>query len=342
MSEKEEEAVEAENTTLLPDPEIITFLKEGDAAPWIFKYTLLFSIPLCVLYIFLAFFVPENSYMVYQWLQWAYPDQLGFERWINNLLVVDIRDRYNRLMLIVYLSLYFAMWWVYFRSKKSEQHTLGVEPDSRRVRTLRRLLGYTSVQWETGSNKNLNDQLIRVYRAKGNAGMQVLAILIAVALLIFDRIGAIWDAEAHLSLWQHALLWLGMLTAAIAFVSFTLCVDAFDTMFNRFRSDRLRNDLIHYFNRFTINPRYIATASLLLSMILLLAYYSEMLAALTIAVIVVFGYRFWFPDIGGEMDSVDIEVATSWCSRHAKKLALLMLLTPFAWQIIVTLLVLYA
>jgi hypothetical protein len=317
------------------DPEFLTFLSENDPVPWIFRRTLLLAIPLCLLYIFLAFFVPANLDLSFDWVQWAYSDQQSFKEQVTEYLVVSVRDRYNRLMMIAYLSLFFAMWWVYFRSKRSQGKGRRDEPESHRVQTLRRLLGYTSVQWETGSNTELNDELIHVYREKGNAGMSVLAILIAVALLIFDRIGAIWDIDQKLSLWQHSLLWLGMLAAAVAFVGFALCVDAFDTMFNRFRTERLRNDLIHYFNHFTLNPRYIAMASLLLSMILLLAYYSEMLAALTIGVVVVFGYGFWFPDIGKQLSPSDEDVPIGRRNRHARKLAAVILLAPFAWQIVI-------
>ncbi len=326
------------------DLKLLTFLSENDPDPWIFRRTLLLAIPLCLLYIFLAFFVPDNLDLSFKWLQWAYPDQQSFEEQVEKYLVVSHRDRYNRLMLIVYLSLFFAMWWVYFLSKLPQGNGLCNEPESHRVQTLRRLLGYTSVQWETGSNKEQNDKLIRIYRAKGNAGMQVLAILIAVALLIIDRIGAIWDLDhmPPLSLWQHSLLWLGMLAAAVAFIGFTLCVDAFDTMFNRFRTDHLRNDLIHYFNHFTLNPRYIATASLLLSMILLLAYYSEMLAALTIGIIVVFGYGFWFPDISKQLSSSESEVPIGQRNSHARKIAALLLLAPFGWQLVIVLLTKHA
>lgn len=328
---------EAKDKSSSLDPEFLTFLSENDPVPWIFRRTLLLAIPLCLLYILIAFFVPANLDLSFNWVQWAYPDQQSFIDQVKKYLDVTVSDRYKRLMLIVYFSLFFAMWWVYFSSKRPQGKSRCDEPESHRVQTLRRLLGYTSVQWETGSNTELNDKLIRVYRAKGNAGMQVLAILIAVALLIFDRIGSIWDLEQKLSLWQHSLLWLGMFAAAVAFVGFTLCVDAFDTMFNRFRTDHLRNDLVRYFNHFTLNPRYIATASLLLSMILLLAYYSEMLAALTIGIIVIFGYGFWFPDIGKQLGTSDGNVPIGQRNRHTRKLAAVILLAPFAWQIVIVL-----
>ena len=77
-------------------------------------------------------------------------------------------------------------------------------------------------------------------------------------------------------------------------------------------------------------------------MILLLAYYSEMLAALTIGIIVVFGYGFWFPDISKQLSSSESEVPIGQRNSHARKIAALLLLAPFGWQLVIVLLTKHA
>ena len=159
-------------------------------------------------------------------------------------------------------------------------------------------MGITAKKWQPLiGNKSDDDDVIETYRRKSSTSMEVIAILIAVSILIFDQISNIWMSDEIFSLWQYSILWVGMLSAVISFICFMMCVDALDTIFNRFSSDPVRNILVKYFYEYTINPRYVATATMLLSIILLLGYHSEVLASISIAVILWAGYNLWFPDL---------------------------------------------
>ncbi|RDH88402.1 MAG: hypothetical protein DIZ78_00210 [endosymbiont of Escarpia spicata] len=309
------------------------YLSQDDPVVWIGRRTLLLATLACALYLLLAVAIPNSPGAWYPYVAWAFPDLAAFEAYIQEFLVVDLATRLNRLMLITYMALFTAMWWVYFQSKLQVSNGQSHPYPQLEVQTLRRLLGFTSVHWDESAVNNA--ELVASYRNKGTAGMQVLAILIAVSLLIFDEIGDIWGSDKAASLWQHDILWAGMLAAAMAFVCFVLCVDAFDTMFNQFRTHNVRNVLVNYFYRYTINPRYIATASLLVSMVLLLAFYSEVLSAFAIGCIVIFGYGFWFPDIRAACQPFFDTPPGKPRYRHRGKLATAILLAPFVWQIVV-------
>jgi len=134
--------------------------------------------------------------------------------------------------------------------------------------------------------------------------MLVIAILIAATIIIFDQISNIWLSSDQLTLWQSTILWLGMMSLVVSFTCLMLCVDSLDTIFNRFSNDLAQNILTDYFYSYTINPRYAATASMYLAMILLLAYHSEILATLAIGIVFCIGYHFWFPNIPIEISSI--------------------------------------
>lgn len=264
----------------------------------IIKRSLIIAIPLSFIYLFLGFLVPNSAESFYPLFSILFADIETYKLWVHKHLLVPEELRWNRLVLICYLSLYAGIWWVYFLSKVSKV----VEKEAKRlkIQTLRRLLGITSKQWNSNSVHTNDGEIIEDFRRKSEVGMMVIAILIAASIIIFDQISSIWLSDAKHSLWQSTILWTGMLSLVISFVCLMFCVDALDTMFNRFANDSIRNTLISYFYDYTINPRYAATATMFLSMILLLAYHSEVLASLAVGIIFCVGYNFWFPDIRKE------------------------------------------
>lgn len=262
---------------------------------YIIKKTLLLAVPLSVIYVLLGFLVPDNYVYYYPLFKVIFSDINTYKLWINNYLLVKEELRWNRLVLIWYLSLYIGMWWVYFLSKVSKDDD--IESGRIKVQSLRRLLGITSKQWDSDSVHSDDELIIESFRRKSEVGMMVIAILIASSIIIFDQISSIWLSDTNHSLWQLSILWTGMLSLIVSFVCLMLCVDSLDTMFNRFANDSIRNSLINYFYNYTINPRYAATAAMFLAMILLLAYHSEVLASLAIGILFCTGYNFWFPNI---------------------------------------------
>lgn len=290
---------------------------------YIVKRSLIIAIPLSSIYLFLGFFVPDSAEYFYPLFSILFADIETYKLWVDDHLLVPEELRWNRLVLICYLSLYAGMWWVYFLSKVSKVDE--VEAKRLKIQTLRRLLGITSKQWDSNSVHTNDGEIIENFRRKSEVGMMVIAILIAASIIIFDQISSIWLFDAKHSLWQSTILWTGMLSLVISFVCLMFCVDALDTMFNRFANDSIRNSLISYFYNYTINPRYAATATMFLSMILLLAYHSEVLASLAIGIIFCVGYNFWFPDIREEAIKSGLELKN--CHRCLQVWCILLVLS---------------
>ena len=252
---------------------------------------------------------------------------------VLNQLVTVYGQRWNRMMLLCYLSLYIGMWWAYFRSKKYPEGTAS-EANSLKIRSLRRLLGTTSKQWQPHAKSTSDDQkAIDAYRRKSETSMQVIAVLIAVSILIFDQISNIWMTEEEFSVWQYGILWIGMLAAVISFICFMMCVDALDTVFNQFRSDPIRNVLVKYFYDYTLNPRYAGGAAMLFSVILLLGFHSEVLASLAVIAILLVGYNLWFPNVSIPLK--DLSGYTQTVSRKSYLWYVTLLLLPLAVRMVV-------
>jgi protein-S-isoprenylcysteine O-methyltransferase Ste14 len=260
------------------------------------------SVRLLVLSIFaytvFGFWVPDHPEFWHSLFSSVLPDYAQFELWIKTYMTVPEGQRWNRMMLLCYLSLYIGMWWAYFRSKKYPEGT-EAEAKSLKIQSLRRLLGTTSKQWQPHAVSTSDDQdAIDAYRRKSGTSMQVIAVLIAVSILIFDQISTIWMMpETEFSVWQYGILWIGMLSAVISFICFMMCVDALDTVFNQFSSDPIRNVLVKFFYDYTLNPRYAGGAAMLFSVILLLGFHSEALASLAVITILLVGYNLWFPNV---------------------------------------------
>jgi protein-S-isoprenylcysteine O-methyltransferase Ste14 len=250
-----------------------------------------------LVYFLFGFWVPDYPEFWHSIFHFFEPDLVIFTKWTEDYLTVCTSERWNRLMLLSYLSLYCGMWWAYFASKKYAKEDPR-ESKSLKIQSLRRLLGMTSYQWQPHDESTCeDDESINTFRRKSDAGMQVIAILVAVSILIFDQINSIWMSGNHFTIWQYAILWLGMFTAVLSFISFMMCVDALDTIYNRFTNDPVRNLLVKYFYNYTLNPRYTGGAAMLLSVILLLGFHSELLGCLAVIVILIHGYDLWFPRI---------------------------------------------
>ncbi len=329
VQEKTESANDGGDSAKISLHVLDDYLGLKDPISNIIKYSLVLIVITCSLYVLLGFIVPAYPDAVYQIVQFYVADRELFDRIVANYLTVPLASRWDRLVLLVYLSLYAGMWWAYFKSKISMDPP--IEAKRLKIQTLRRLLGTTSSHWKPKIEPEVDKEIIQYFRDKGNASMSVIAILVAASVLIFDQISSIWSMEdASFTLWQYAVLWAGMLAAVTSFVCFMLCVDALDTMHNRFQNDDVRSTLVHYFYTYTINPRYVAVASMLLSMVLLLAYHSEVLASLSIAIILWVGYQFWFPDIRGSAAERGVDMAIMMPRRHKGWHVVLLISLPLA------------
>jgi len=292
---KNNEHISTEDIALLS-----RYMELEDPVKQVFRCSLVLIFVSALAYFLLGFLLPDNPELLKPLVVELQIDYKTYEAGVKRFLEVPDEQRWNRLTMLCYLSLYCGMWWAYFASKVSNDEE--VEKKRLKIQTLRRLLGYTAKQWQPQiTNSTEDNEVVETFRRKGTAGMEVIAILMAVSILIFDQISNIWMSselsDANFSLWQYSILWVGMSCAVVSFICFMMCVDALDTMFNSFSSSPVRNVLVKYFYDYTINPRYVATATMLLSIILLLGYHSEVLASMAVAVTIWVGSKLWFPDI---------------------------------------------
>ncbi len=314
------------------------YLEEGDPVPHIVRRTLYLAVPLTTLFLILTQLVPKNLDFLHQLAGGVMGDIEAWRTYVDTRLRVSTEELLKHTLLITYISMYMAMWWVYFQSRLcDEADACGRLTRPLKIQSLRRLLGYSSMHWD--SEPARSEQLVETYREKGNAGMQVLAILIAVSLLIIDKIVDILPFNSIDSLWKQVIVWLGLMSASVSFIGFVLCVDSFDTIFNRFKTEAVRNIMVHHFYKYTINPRYIATACMLFSLIMLLAYYSEVIASLAIGVLVVAGFKFWFPDLRATCRGLYKGLPPNTRHRRYKTLSFLLLVTPLVLQSVVAFLI---
>ena len=109
----------------------------------IIKRSILIAIPLSLVYILFSFVLPSNTNTFYPLFNVIFENIDTYQSWVKSNLIVSEEIRFNRLVLIWYLSLYFGMWWVYFSSKASQINS--IEAKRLKIQSLRRLLGTTSV-----------------------------------------------------------------------------------------------------------------------------------------------------------------------------------------------------
>ena len=202
---------------------------------------------------------------------------------------IDLKGDSSKLVFIVYLSTYVAMWALYFASKNG--------PKIFKVPTLRRILLVESKNWTNIDSKD-NDDIEDISMEKAKTSITSIAMLVGVSFL------GLVQAKSGLSqlipgqedfLWQEFIFILLGFISTIALVCFVISVDALDCMFNEFKSAQIDNKFRRYFYKSTIHPRYIGFVCLLTSVIFLNASSSVLLGSLTIAVIISVGYRHWFP-----------------------------------------------
>jgi len=316
MSENQENSTIHKNSTSDDDLKWMkAYLLSNDPLPEIIKRSAGLSICAITLYFLFCHGLAEHTEAFYPIIDFwnsvfsnTRINKTNFEENLKTFFLVQPGSRINRMLLITYFSFYVGMWWAYFKSKikrsKDEEDLKG----TLNIQTLRRLLGYTSEQWSPKEYSHEDSPLIESYRRKGESGMQVLAVLVAVSLLIFDQIFTALLFIKEITIWQNLLLWFGMLASTLAFICFLLCVDSLDTMFNSFKSGKGTNSLVHYFYSYTIDPRYVGTASLLLAMALVVSYHSEFLGSLTLALTMIIGYKLWFPNLGEVATKLDIDI----------------------------------
>lgn len=265
--------------------------------PYILRTTVILTIGFAGLYALGAFGLGKHADDYRPLFAW-----MPSETYLNftKKMDVTVAQAIRRILWIGYASLFVSMWWVYFRSKLAA----GPEPEKGGlpIRSLRRSLGLMAAQWRANSDEN-TVSTTEAYQRKSESSMVVFSMLIAGSILLFEQLAGLWASKDPRTTWEIIVIWLGMFASTSSFICLMLCVDALDTVFNVFPHDT-KHKTIRYFYRYTIDPRYAAVASMLGSMILLLALYDETLSSMLIGVTYWVGYSFWFPDFSSSPQKV--------------------------------------
>lgn len=214
---------------------------------------------------------------------------------------------YDRHIFTVYVCIFAAWWLVYLGTRRNRQP--GAEQAYKRVRTLRRLLGYCSEQWGASGNMSEGrlDQMEESYRNKAQSSMTTIAIMIAVSSLelqhVSEQLEPLFKTGIMMN-WEVAILMLSLIFAMVSFIGYIISADSLDVIFNRFIDNDARHRITRYYYQSTINTRYAALISLITSFILLVAYYSPLAGAGAIGLFLVIGYTHWFPDFADKPASL--------------------------------------
>ena len=243
---------------------------------------------------------------------------------------------YERHIFIFYACAYTAWWIVYLNSRK----VISSKKESRfkKVRSLRRLLGYCSVSWsdtpmgedEMKKGKKVSDSIEEGYLNKATSSMTNIAILIAVSAIELQEITKQLEPlllklqstpNALPNQWEIVVLLFALAFTMIAFISYLVSSDALDVMFNQFSDDASKHKIIHYYYKNTINPRYAALISLITSFVLLIAFYSPLGASIAIGLFFFIGYNHWFPNF---------ENKSSFKSKLKTLFGFIIILLPFS------------
>jgi hypothetical protein len=185
------------------------------------------------------------------------------------------------------------MWVVYFCSRTDLEFV--------NVRTLRKLLRMTSKQWLLGNPADPQPELERIFSDKARASITVLGILTAVAGLELVQVNSIllsgrW-ASADMGLWRVLMVDGATLAAIAAIVLLLISADSLDSIFNRFAIGEADALLKSRFYTQSVTPRYRGLLMLMFGAAILVAFHEPQLASMAIAVIIVAGYRHWFPRV---------------------------------------------
>jgi len=208
-------------------------------------------------------------------------------------------------LFIIYGNFFLAFWATYFTSRKP---ILKQNDYLSPLQSLRRLLGETAAHWPTSNEDETiyKQQLVDSFRRKSNSSILMLSIMIAVSILILDRVTTILDGLQlsgieHVAKFRLLLLALTGITAIISFVCFVVSVDALDVVFNKFKSVRTGQTIIRHYYQSTINPKYYGLLSMLVGVICLSAYYHYYIGCLAVGVTLFVGYFHWFPDFSDDV-----------------------------------------
>ncbi|MGR9088268.1 MAG: hypothetical protein ACU841_14530 [Gammaproteobacteria bacterium] len=200
---------------------------------------------------------------------------------IGTVIWPSIANSINHVLFIIYGSLYFAMWAVYFLSRSG--------PKFFRVGSLRRLLLTNSKSWGEEAEEFSMD--------KAKQSMTAIAVLITVSFLqmvqtkeFYYRIA---EEQHALHSWDVTILTMTLLCSLGAFINFIVSLDSLDCMFNDFSEQH--GKLRRYFYRSTINPRYFGLVFLITALILLISHVDLLLGSIAIAIVITIGYGYWFP-----------------------------------------------
>lgn len=198
----------------------------------------------------------------------------------------------NNIIFIIYLSIYFSMWIIYFASKSKYEIF--------QVSTLRKLLTSESKNW-TATNSKKNEKIEELSMEKAKTSITATAMLVGVAFvgILQAKNGFYGLVESQLSneqlIWQQLILASLAFSSSLALVCFIISVDALDCMFNEFKTKQLENKFRRYLYKSTIQPRYVGLVCLLTSIIFLNASSSIVLGSMSIGLIISVGYKHWFP-----------------------------------------------
>jgi hypothetical protein len=210
----------------------------------------------------------------------------------------------ERAIYVVYLTVFIAMWGLYFLSRWAKEGSFF------RVRTLRRLLLGTTEDWKVlieghlsrnADEVRLDDAKLKEievnFRGKSGSSTQNLGMLITAAALELSQIGS--ASHLHTDVldtpWSRLTLGLGATAAITSLVCFIIAADSLDSLFNQFRSTKDRPMLLRYFYIQSVNPRYFGLMSLLVAASLIVADISPCIGAVSVAIIASTGYPHWFP-----------------------------------------------
>lgn len=249
-----------------------SFSNKGSPISRILTLTILFALILPALY------------GAYSLLNFAFGLQ-DFEHW--KLL--------ERTAFFIYLCLYAGFWSAYFLSRRDDTYWS--------VATLRRLLYATSMQWNQATNYT-KEEIEKGFQEKGRTSITAMAMLVAASLIelaqvngILIRLDTVKNGVETLALdiWSASLLAVTAFAAFSALVCFLISADALDSLFNKFRSERLSHRLMHHFYTVNINPRYYGLVLLTTGAIFLIAFHSPLMGCMSIGVLISVGYRHWFP-----------------------------------------------
>lgn len=248
---------------------------------------------------------------------------------------------WQQMTFLLYISLFISLWVVYFNTKKIPDTDIA----RINVRSLRRLLCETSEQWLTDDNEKVAEEKIdnieETHKKKAETSMQVQTILIAVSILVLDRVSDL-NKAADADIFKITVLSLSGFFTVISLVCFVISVDALDVIFNKFKEPRDRHKIIRHFYQSTTNPKYYGMILMLTGIAFLAAFFHPLAGCTAIGATIFVGYFHWFPEIKCNC-SDKLCLCSQYSSTKLVRIALwLLLVAPLVIPFINKLLMLHA